>query len=404
MSHGDLRRLEAPNRLGTPMILSDADATPEVPQGPPPVMPTPAALGYRMPAEWEPHAATWVAWPHCKADWPGKFGPIPWAYAEIVRVLTRSEPVGILVNGDRARRKAADRLERTAVDLDRVTFLECPTDRVWTRDTGPMFVVNDHPGDRPGVGLIDWKFNAWAKYDDFRKDDRVPKRLARHLGLTRWKPRAPIHEGESPARVVLEGGAIDVNGRGTLLTTEECLLSDIQARNPGLGREGFERVVSDYLGARKVIWLGRGIDGDDTHGHVDDLARFVGPRTVVVAIEDDPADPNHLPTHDARDRLRAARDQDDAPLDVIDLPMPRPVLFEGQRLPASYANFFISNRVVLVPTFNDPADRRALEVLAGLFPGREVVGVHAVDLVWGLGTLHCLTREEPLGPIASPAF
>ncbi len=380
------------------MSLSDADAAPEVPRHVEPPVPTAAALGYRMPAEWEPHAATWIAWPHCKADWPGKFGPIPWAYTEIVRILSASEPVGILVNDGQSRRRAAELLGRAGVALDRVTFLKCPTDRVWMRDTGPMFVVNDHPGEGPGIGLVDWKFNAWAKYDDHRKDDRVPKRLARHLGLTRWRPTADTG-GEAPARVVLEGGAIDVNGLGTVLTTEECLLSDVQARNPGLGREGLERLLAEYLGARHVIWLGRGIDGDDTHGHVDDLARFVGPRTVVIATVDDPADPNDEPLRENRARLQSARDQEGAPLEVVSLPMPRPIRFEGQRLPASYANFFIANRVVLVPTFNDPADRKALAILADLFPGREVVGVHAVDLVWGLGTLHCLTREQPLGPL-----
>jgi agmatine deiminase len=359
---------------------------------------TPAALGYRLPAEWEPHAATWIAWPHNRDDWPGKFGPIPWVYVEIVRHLSRREPVHILVDGRRARLEAAERLERGGVDLDRVRFFKIPTDRVWTRDTGPMFVVHDRAEEAgaPPVGLVDWRFNAWAKYDDYRRDDRVPRRLARRLGLKRWKPRADL--GGRSARVVLEGGAIDGNGRGTLLTTEECLLSPVQARNPGLGREDLERVLADYLGVRHVVWLGRGIAGDDTHGHVDDLARFVDPTTVVTVVERDEADANYGPLQENLRRLRAARDQDGAPLRVVELPMPAPVAFDGQRLPASYANFFIADGLVLVPTFNDPADREALATLAGLFEGREVVGIHCVDLVWGLGTLHCMTRDQPRGP------
>ena len=352
---------------------------------------TPAPPGPRMPAEWEPHEATWIAWPHNRADWPGKFGPIPWAYTEIVRLLAGAEAVKILVNGRKHERHAIDRLERIDVNLDRVEFLRCPTDRVWTRDTGPSFVV-DGSG---RVSIVDWKFNAWAKYDDHRRDHRVPRRMARHLGLPRRKPRAEIN-GKS-TRVVLEGGAIDVNGLGTLLTTEECLLSDVQARNPGLGREGLEAVLAEQLGARHVIWLGQGIAGDDTHGHVDDLARFVDPRTVVVAVEPDPTDLNHEPLRENWERLQSATDQDGQPLRLVGLPMPRPVIFEGQRLPASYANFYIANGLVLVPTFNDAADREALNVLASLFPDRTVIGVHAVDLVWGLGTLHCLTCQQPLG-------
>jgi agmatine deiminase len=353
---------------------------------------TPAALGYRLPAEWEPHEATWIAWPHNRDDWPGKFGPIPWVYAEIVRHLSRVERVNILVDDGASRRRAAARLAQAGVDLDRVAFVRARTDRVWVRDYGPSFVVHDHDEADP-VGLIDWRFNAWAKYDDHRHDNRIPRRLARRLGLRRWKARACL--GDQSVRVVLEGGAIDVNGRGTLLTTEECLLDEVQARNPGLAREAVERALADYLGIRHVIWLGRGIAGDDTHGHVDDIARFVAPRTVVAAVESDPSDPNHAPLQENLDRLKAARDQDGKPLRVVPLPMPAPLAFDGQRLPASYANFYIANGLVLVPTFNDPADREALKTLASLFKDRQVVGIHAVDLVWGLGTLHCLTHEQP---------
>jgi agmatine deiminase len=351
----------------------------------------PATLGYRMPGEWEPHEATWVAWPHARDDWPGKFAPIPWVYAEIVRVLSRSERVNVLVRGRAMRDRAAERLDRHGVDLARVEFVKAATDRAWLRDSGPTFVVNDQgasEGER--IALVDWRFNAWAKYDNHRCDNRLPKRLARRLGLRRFVPRT-----EAGGRVVMEGGALDVNGKGTVLTTEECLLSAIQARNPKLDRRALEQVFADYLGARHVVWLDRGIVGDDTHGHVDDLARFVDPRTVVAAVENNPDDPNHDILQENWRRLEQARDQDGQPLNLVPLPMPTPVVFEGQRLPASYANFYIGNTVVLVPTFNDPADRDALNTLASLFPDRRVVGIHCVDLVLGLGTLHCLSQQQP---------
>ncbi len=356
----------------------------------------PAALGYRMPAEWEPHEATWIAWPHNRDDWPGKFGPIPWVYVEIVRHLSRAERVEILVMGGKAGRRAADSLDRAGVDLGRVGFHQVATDRVWTRDSGPSFVVKE--GEPTGLGLVHWEFNAWAKYEDHKRDRRVPKALARITGGERWRPLVAPLDGGDAVRVVLEGGSIDVNGRGTLLTTEECLLDVVQARNPRLDRRAIETVLADHLATPHVVWLGRGIAGDDTHGHVDDLARFVDPSTVVTVVEPDPSDENHAPLAENLDRLRRARDQDGKPLRVVELPMPRPVVFEGQRLPASYANFYVANGLVLVPTFNDPADREALATLAGLFPGREVVGIHAVDLVWGLGTLHCLTQQQPALP------
>lgn len=355
---------------------------------------TPAALGYRMPAEWEPHDATWIAWPHNREDWPGKFGPIPWVYTEIVRLLTRHEPVKILVKSRKMARRAEERLALANVNVERVEFVKMSTDRVWTRDTGPTFVVN--PGAEapcPALGAIDWRFNGWAKYPNHRRDARVARKIAEHVGAQRWGASAAF--GDEAKGVVLEGGAIDVNGRGTLLTTEECLLSEVQARNPGLSREGLEGVFRDYLGVSHVVWLGRGIAGDDTHGHVDDLARFVDPKTVVTVVEPRESDPNHAPLQDNLRRLREARDQDGEPLRVVELPMPEMVVFEGYRLPASYANFYIANGIVIVPTFNDPNDRTALNTLAGLFPDREVVGVHCLDLVLGLGTLHCLSQQQP---------
>jgi agmatine deiminase len=351
---------------------------------------TPAALGYRMPAEWEPHAATWIAWPHERADWPGKLAVIPWVYGEVVRHLVPGERVRILVDDARIEARARALLGRVGVDHGSVDFVRVPTDRAWTRDFCPLFVRRDD-GD---VAITNWRFNGWAKYPNWRRDDAVADRLARRLRRRQWKPAVPDGPGR-PRRIVLEGGSIDVNGRGTLLTTEECLLDTVQARNPGVGRDALERVLGDHLGVRHVLWLGRGIAGDDTHGHVDDLARFVDPVTVVVATEEDPADENHAPLRENRARLERMTDQDGRPLRIVPLPMPAPLHLDGQRLPASYANFYVGNAVVLVPTFNDPRDREALGTLAGLFPTRRVVGIHAVDLVLGLGTLHCMTQQEP---------
>lgn len=351
----------------------------------------PAPRGYRLPAEWEPHAATWLAWPHQRADWPDRFGPIPWVYVDFVRQLSRYEPVSILVPDKKTQRRAADSLDRAGVDAARVAFHKIATDRSWTRDFVPAFVVDDHAEtETDRVAVIDWNFNGWAKYENHQRDAKVARRMARALGLKRW-----VATGPNGRPVVLEGGAIDANGKGSLLVTEECLLSPVQERNPNLGRERLEAILGAYLGVRHVIWLGQGIAGDDTHGHVDDLARFVADRTVVVAEERDRKDVNFQPLRDNLRQLRAAVDQDHKPLQVVTLPMPAPVIFEGQRLPASYANFYIANGAVFVPTFNDPNDRAAMLTLEVLFPGRDVIGIHALDLVWGLGTLHCMTHEQP---------
>jgi agmatine deiminase len=341
-----------------------------------------------MPAEWERHTATWLGWPHNTTDWPGKFAPIPWVYAEIVKRLVPGETVRILVDS-RAQELAASRvLRRIGIALEAVQFLRFPTNRGWTRDSGPIFVRRDGP-DAP-VAIVRFHFNAWAKYPDWKKDARLPELAAR-----RFRTRLfDISRGRR--RVVLEGGSIDVNGRGTLLTTEECLLDPtIQTRNPGFTRPDIEGVLRETLGVTNVLWLGRGIAGDDTHGHVDDLCRFVGPHTVVLCRERDPHDPNYAPLEENRERLHGMRAEDGARLEVIDLPMPAPLTFDGRRLPASYANFYVANAAVLVPTFNDPQDRVALGVLADVFRDRPVIGIHGVDLVWGLGTLHCLTQQEP---------
>jgi len=337
---------------------------------------TPRALGFRMPAEWEAHEATWIAWPHNRDDWPGRFAPIPWVYAEIVRKLASAERVRILID-NRAAEEAARRILRKAgANLEAVEFFQAPTDRSWTRDYGPLFVKN-----RAGeVALTNWRFNAWAKYDDWKRDAAIPAMLAGVLKRRAWEPG-----------LVMEGGSLDVNGRGLLLTTEECLLSPVQARNPQLTRREIEQALRDYLGARQIIWLRQGIAGDDTHGHVDDLARFVNSGTVVIASERDRSDPNYEPLRENLAILRKL------PLRVVKLPMPAPLIFEGRRLPASYANFYIANGIVLVPTFNDANDRIALNTLARLFPDRQVTGINAVELVWGLGTLHCMTQQQPAG-------
>ncbi len=341
-----------------------------------------------MPAEWEPHAATWIGWPHNTTDWPGRFGPIPWVYAEIVRWLVRGETARILIQGQAQESRARRVLSRAGVDAGRVEFFRIPTDRGWTRDSGPAFVRREGGGGE--VAVSRFRFNGWAKYPDWRRDDRVPDRIARALGLQAF----PAERGGRG--VVLEGGAIDVDGRGTILTTEECLLDpSVQVRNPGMTRGEYEEVFREFLGAGHTLWLGRGIAGDDTHGHVDDLCRFVGPRTVVLCREEDPADTNYAALEENRERLESARLEDGSRLEVVTLPMPHPVVFDGRRLPASYANFLIANAAVLVPTFNDPRDRTALGILGELFRDRPVVGIHAVDLVWGLGTIHCLTRQEP---------
>ena len=351
---------------------------------------TPAVLGYRMPAEWEPHEATWIAWPHNRSDWPGKFPQILWIYADVVRHIARGELVRIVVN-DAAHQRSAERtLKQAHISLDQVQFFRWKTDRVWTRDSGPIFISQSNS---PQVAITHWQFNGWAKYPNYKKDEKLPGAIAQKLGVPTWEPALAL-KGKRH-RVVLEGGSIDVNGQGTLLTTEECLLSEVQQRNPGLSREQLERLFADYLGIHKTIWLGNGIAGDDTHGHVDDIARFVSPNEVVAVVEKNRSDANYKPLQENLRRLREATDQDGQRLKVTELPLPSPVWFRGQRLPASYANFYIANKCVLVPTFNDPQDRVALNILADLFPEREAIGVYCGDFIWGLGAIHCATQQQP---------
>ena len=355
---------------------------------------TPRSQNYRMPAEWAPHAATWIAWPHNAEDWPGKFQPIPWVYAEIVRHLSCCEDVHILVNDEPAENRTRRILLRAGANLARIHFHHWPTDRVWLRDSGPIFIKNP----AGNLAITNWKFNAWAKYDNWRHDDQIPQHVAKHFGMLQFKPETEAPNGK-PHRIVLEGGSIDTNGAGILLTTEECLLSEVQQRNPGVSREQLEQACHDYLGIDQTLWLNRGCAGDDTHGHIDDITRFVAENTILTAVEPNTRDENHLPLAENLDRLRTARNltgpNKGKPFEILELPLPAPVIFAGQRLPASYANFYIANNLVLVPTFNDPNDRHALNTIARCFPDRDVIGIHAVDLVWGLGTLHCMTQQEP---------
>ena len=353
----------------------------------------PAAQGYRMPAEWEPHESTWVAWPHLRGDWPGKFETIPWVYAEIVRNLARHERVDLIVNDVSWEKRALAVLDKAGglsdALADNICFHRWRTDRVWTRDSGCIFLTP--PADREESGLLalHFQFNAWAKYPNFKLDEKVGGRMAKAAGARVAQPFSGQH------RVVLEGGSIDVNGCGTLITTEECLLSTTQQRNPPMDRAAYEQLFADYFGAPSVIWLDSGIAGDDTHGHVDDITRFVAPNTVVTMIEQNEQSENYAALHANVGRLKNARTSDGQKLEIVEVPLPHPVVFEGRQLPASYANFYIANGAVLVPVFNDPNDRIALNSLAELFPTREIVPIYCGDLIWGFGALHCLTQQQP---------
>lgn len=336
----------------------------------------PAALGYRMPAEWEPHAATWLSWPHNRDSWPGQFEPVPSVWAELAGLLCQAEPVRILAGGEAVMAEA----RRLVGHLPNVCIYDIATNDAWIRDHGPMFLAGP-AGAEPA--LVHWGYNAWGgKYPPFDHDRQVPRRIAELIGFRRFEPG-----------IILEGGAIDVNGSGSLLTTEQCLLNP--NRNAGLAREEIERYLADYCAARHVIWLGGGIAGDDTDGHIDELARFVAQRTVVAAVEDDPDDVNFEALRDNLARLRAADDEQGRPLEVVKLPMPRPVYFGEHRLPASYLNFYIANGLVIVPQFDQPSDDVALDTLARLFPGRRLRGLRAVELAWGLGAFHCITQQQP---------
>lgn len=341
-------------------------------------------MKYRLPAEWEKHRGTIIAWPHNREDWPGKFHPIPWVYVEIVRKLSVDEKVFIVVNSKQSENRIRKMLSKSGVNLKQIKIFKLTTNRGWMRDSCPAFVKNENSE----IEAIKFTFNGWAKYDNWKKDAKLPAFITEKLG---YKLSEAVWNDEP---VVLEGGAIDSNGAGTLLTTEECLMDEnVQVRNPGFTKKDYEEMFNQYLGITNVIWLGKGIAGDDTHGHVDDLCRFVNKNTVVMCREKNPKDENYFNLEENWERIKDAKLKDGSTVQAVELPMPEPLIFEKMRLPASYANFYIGNGVVLVPTFNDKNDGTALGILAELFPDKIVTGIHAVDLVWGLGTIHCLTHE-----------
>jgi agmatine deiminase len=347
----------------------------------------PAVPGFTMPAEWEPHEATWLAWPHNTGDWPGKIQAVGWVYGEMIRKIAAGEKIRLLVRHERDRQVARALLRQVGVNLTRIQFVTHATNRGWTRDTGPVFVKSTATSE---TAIVHFHFNGWAKYKNWRKDATVPETAARLLRKRLFHAQA----GDRP--FTIEGGGIELNGRGTLLSTEECYLHPrIQVRNPGLGRAEIEEALRQYLGVTNVFWLAKGPKGDDTHGHIDDICRFVNEKTLVLVREKNPKDANHRPLEENWERIRDLRLEDGGKPQVVELPMPAPLYFNRTRLPASYANFYIANAAVIVPTFNDPNDRVALGILAELIKDRPVVGIHAVDLVWGFGSLHCLTQQQP---------
>lgn len=346
---------------------------------------TPAGLGFAMPAEWQKHEATWLGWPHNETDWPGKIDTIRWVYGEMARKISEGEIVRILVRNRGEATFARSYLARAHANLKNIQFVVHPTNRGWTRDSGPIFVKHKNE-----TAIVHFHFNAWAKYDDWQKDRKVPETAARLL-------KKKLFNAECDGKdFVVEGGGIELNGAGTLLTTEECYLHPkIQVRNPGLTRAQYDDTFKKYLGVKNVIWLLNGPVGDDTHGHIDDICRFVNRNTVVLIREPNRRDINYKPLAENWERIEDLRLEDGSKPEVVPLPMPAPLHYGKWRLPASYANFYICNACVIVPTFNDPNDRIALGTLGDLFKDRPVVGIHAVDLVLGFGSLHCLTQQQP---------
>jgi len=355
-----------------------------------PASATPAGLGYAMPAEWEPHAATWLGWPHNASDWPGKFAVIPWIYGEMARKISAGENIRLIIRHKKDELFARHVFKSVGVDLRKIKFVTHPTNRGWTRDTGPIFVKSETGDRKSETAIVHFHFNGWAKYDNWRKDTKVPQAAAKLLG------KKLFHAECDGKPFVIEGGGIELNGRGTLISTEECYLDPkIQVRNPGLGKKEIETTLKNYLGVKNIFWLAKGPKGDDTHGHIDDICRFVNAKTLVLVREKNSKDENYQPLAENWERIQDLRLEDGRKPEVVELPMPSPLYFDGVRLPASYANFYIGNAAVIVPTFNDPNDRVALGILSELFRDRPVVGIHAVDLVWGFGSLHCLTQQQP---------
>jgi agmatine deiminase len=346
---------------------------------------TPAYFGYAMPAEWGPHAATWLSWPHYTRDWPGKLEAIHWVYGEMARKISAGETIRLIIRHKADEQAARNVFSLAGVAPGKIRFVKQPTDRSWTRDTGPIFVNR-----KKETAIVHFNFNAWAKDNLWKNDRKLPEVAA---GLLRKKL---FHAKFNGRPFIIEGGGIEVNGRGTLLTTEQCYLHPkIQVRNPGMTRAQYEVAFRQYLGATSVFWLSKGPAGDDTHGHVDDICRFVNAKTIVLVREKNPRDVNYRPLAKNWERIGDLRLENGTKPEIVALPMPAPLYFGRQRLPASYANFYISNAAVIVPTFNDPNDRVALGILGELFRDRPVVGIHAVDLVLGHGSLHCLTQQQP---------
>jgi agmatine deiminase len=339
----------------------------------------------RFPAEWEPQQGILLCFPANGKDWPGKYRAIQWAFVEFIKKIVAFEKIWLLVADEALKERVGGMLEDAHVRMERVTFIIHKTNRSWMRDSGPVIVKNGN-----GREALNFNFNGWAKYTNYRLDRKVPERVAAELKL-------PItHVAYKGHPVVLEGGAIDSNGRGSLLTSEECLLHpSIQVRNHKFSRADYEAIFEEYLGISNVIWLGNGIEGDDTHGHIDDLCRFVNPETIITVVEANKKSVNYPPLQENLERLEKAKLENGQSPKILTLPMPETITFEGMNLPASYANFLILNGCVLVPTFNDAHDREALSTLAGCFPDRKVIGISAIDLIWGFGTLHCLSQQIP---------
>jgi agmatine deiminase len=339
----------------------------------------------RFPAEWEPQEGILLCFPHNGNDWPGKYEAVQWAFVEFIKKITDEEKVFLVVANTTLKQRVDEKLRIASVNIKNVSYIIQKTNRSWMRDSGPIIVKKGNQRE-----ALNFNFNGWAKYSNWRLDQHVPAKVAAHLKL----PTDTVtYKGK---KVVLEGGALEVNGKGTLITSEECLLHPtIQVRNTGFTKEDYEAVFKEYLGVTNTIWLGNGITGDDTHGHIDDLCRFVNEDTVVTVVENDKLDKNHAPLQENLKRLKKAKLLDGHPLKIIELPMPKKLMFDGIRLPASYANFLILNKTVLVPTFNDIEDRTALTILAGCFPNRKVIGINCTDFIWGFGTLHCLSQQIP---------
>lgn len=344
---------------------------------------TPAQLGYRMPAEWEPHVGTWFTWPRPEGiSFPDKYDTVPAVYAELVKHLVQVEEVHINVWNEEKETIAKGLLGAHGAPVERVHFHHFPAYEPWCRDHGPIFVVREKDGKRDRA-IIDWDYNAWGgKYPPFDLDDEVPKHVGRYRNLEVFAPG-----------IVMEGGSIEVNGRGTLLTTTACLLNP--NRNPQLNQQQIEQYLKDYLGVRHILWLEEGIIGDDTDGHIDDISRFTDANTIVTVIEEDPQDENYEILNENLKKLKTFKDQDGQPFRIVTIPMPGLIQHEDQRLPASYANFYIANEVVLVPTYRDANDKRALDTLQTVFPKRRVIGVDSTELIWGLGSFHCISQQEP---------